>query len=85
MEQLIEVYGTPQAIRMDNGPELTAHSFADWAETHKIQLNYIQLGKPNQNAFIERFNRSFRTEVLDANLFNCIEEVQEAADHWVVD
>jgi putative transposase len=85
MEQLIEVYGTPQAIRMDNGPELTAQSFADWAETHKIQLIYIQPGKPNQNAFIERFNRSFRTEVLDANLFNFIEEVQEAADHWVVD
>ena len=85
MEQLIEVYGTPQAIRMDNVPELTAQSFADWAETHKIQLIYIQPGKPNQNAFIERFNRSFRTEVLDANLFNSIEEVQEAADHWVVD
>ena len=85
MEQLIEVYGTPQAIRMDNGPELTAQSFADWAETHKIQLIYIQPGKPNQNAFIGRFNRSFRTEVLDANLFNSIEEVQEASDHWVVD
>ena len=84
MEQLIEVYGTPQAIRMDNGPELTAQSFADWAEAHKIQLIYIQPGKPNQNAFIERFNRSFRTEVLDANLFNSIEEVQEAADHWVI-
>ena len=67
------------------GPELTAQSFADWAEAHKIQLIYIQPGKPNQNAFIERFNRSFRTEVLDANLFNSIEEVQEAADHWVVE
>ncbi len=85
MEHLIEVFGTPQAIRMDNGPELTAQSFADWAETHKIQLIYIQPGKPNQNAFIGRFNRSFRTEVLDANLFNSIEEVQEASDHWVVD
>jgi len=79
------VYGTPQAIRMDSGPELTAQSFADWAEAHKIQLIYIQPGKPNQNAFIERFNRSFKTDVLDANHFNSIEEVQEAADHWVVD
>jgi len=45
----------------------------------------IQPGKPNQNAFVERFNRSFREEVLDANLFNSISEAQEAADDWVID
>lgn len=85
MDQLLELYGKPEAIRMDNGPELTSQSFEEWAEKHKIRLIFIQPGKPNQNAFIERFNRSFRTEVLNANLFNTIDEVQEAADQWVMD
>jgi len=85
MEQLVEVYGTPQAIRLDNGPELTAQAFVEWAESKGIALLYIQPGKPNQNAFVERFNRSFREEVLDANLFNSITQAQEAADAWVMD
>ena len=85
MDQLVELYGKPEAIRMDNGPELTSQSFEEWAEKHKIQLIFIQPGKPNQNAFIERFNRSFRTEVLNANLFNTIDKVQQAADQWVMD
>ena len=62
----MEVYGRPEAIRLDNGPELTADAFVDWAEEHGVKLLFIQPGKPNQNAFIERFNRSFRQEVLDA-------------------
>ena len=45
----------------------------------------FQLGKPNQNAFVERFNRSFRDEVLNANLFNSVDQAQEAADDWVQD
>lgn len=85
MDELIEVYGKPAAIRLDNGPELTSQKFVEWAETHQIELRYIQPGKPNQNAFIERFNKSYRDEVLDANLFNTLAEVQEATDEWVED
>ncbi len=85
MEQLIEAYGKPQGIRLDNGPEMTSQGFTDWAEQHGVQLLFIQPGKPNQNAFIERFNKSFRVEVLDANLFNSISEVQAAADDWLID
>ena len=85
MDQLIEVYGKPQAIRMDNGPEMTSQGFMDWAERHGVKLIFIQPGKPNQNAFIERFNKSFRVEVLDANLFNSNSEVQMAADEWLMD
>lgn len=85
MDQLIEVYGKPEAVRLNNGPELTADVFVDWAEKHKIRLLYVQPGKPNQNAFVERFNRRFREEVLDAWLFNAVSEVQEAADGWMVD
>lgn len=85
MEQLIEVYGKPRAIRLDNGPEMTSQGFTDWAQRHGVRLLFIQPGKPNQNAFIERFNKSFRVEVLDANLFNSISEVQMAADDWLID
>lgn len=85
MDELIEVYGKPAAIRLDNGPELTSQKFVEWAETHQIELRYIQPGKPNQNAFIERFNKSYREEVLDANLFNTLADVQEATDEWVED
>lgn len=85
MEQLVEVYGLPEAIRMDNGPEMTAELFIDWAERNGVKLLFIQPGKPNQNAFVERFNRSFREEVLNANLFNSISEIQNAADEWMMD
>ena len=74
----------PEAIRMDNGTEMTSQTI-EWAEEMGIELLFIQPGKPNQNAFVERFNRSFRDEVLDANLFNSIAEAQEAADVWVTD
>lgn len=83
--QLLEVYGMPKAIRVDNGPEMTSESFIEWAQEMGIALLFIQSRKPNQNAFVERFNRSFRDEVLDANLFNSIAEAQEAADVWVTD
>ena len=85
LDQLLELYGRPEAIRLDNGPELTASALTDWAEANAVRLMFIQPGKPNQNAFIERFNRSFRDEVLNAHLFNSISEVQQAAEEWVAD
>lgn len=85
LRELVEVYGRPDAIRLDNGPEFTAEAFVDWAKDNGIELRYIQPGKPNQNAFIERFNRSFRDEVLDANLFNATSAAQEIADDWLAD
>jgi putative transposase len=60
-------------------------SFVEWAKSKGIELRYIQPGKPNQNAFIERFNKSFRAEVLDAYLFNSLSEAQEVAEHWMMD
>ena len=85
MSELVEFYGKPLAIRLDNGPELTAESFTEWAKEQGIELRFIQPGKPNQNAFIERFNKSFREEVLNANLFNTMSEAQEAAEVWLTD
>ena len=85
LEQLVELHGKPQALRLDNGPELTAQVFTEWCAAQGIALRYIQPGKPNQNAFIERFNRTYRTEVLDAYLFVSITEVQEITDPWRLD
>jgi transposase InsO family protein len=60
LDQLIALYGRPDAIRLDNGPELTSQVLTDWAAARAITLIYIQPGKPVQNAFIERFNRTYR-------------------------
>lgn len=83
LEQLIEVNGKPSAFRCDNGPEFTSQLFMDWCRERDIEILYIQPGKPDQNAFIERFNRTYRNEVLDVYLFHSIVEVQEITDPWL--
>jgi putative transposase len=83
LEQLKAWRGVPAAIRLDNGPELLAQQFVDWCRTHTIELRYIQPGKPNQNAYIERFNRTYRNEVLSAYLFDDLEQVREITHSWL--
>lgn len=80
LEQLVEMHGAPAAIRCDNGPEFTSGTFAEWCEQMKIEVRYIQPGKPDQNAYMERFNRTYRGDVLDAWLFRSAGEVQELSD-----
>jgi len=53
---------------------MTSQGLKDRAERHGVKLLFIKPGKPNLNAFVERFNKSFQVEVLDANLFNSISE-----------
>ena len=83
LEQLLTIYGRPEALRLDNGPELTAQVLTDWCQQQAIALRYIQPGKPDQNAFIERFNRTYREEVLDAYVFASLAEVQAITDEWL--
>ena len=83
LEQLKEIHGKPAAIRCDNGPELTSHDFTDWCKKSDIALLFIQPGKPDQNAFVERFNRTYRNEVLDAYIFDSIEDMREITDNWL--
>lgn len=78
LDQLVAVNGQPQSLRLDNGPELTSQALTTWCEERGIKLLYIQPGQPSQNAFIERFNRTYRTEVLDRYVFFHLDEVRTA-------
>ena len=83
LEQVIEWRGKPAAIRCDNGPENISQVLVDWANEQQITLMYIQPGKPTQNAYIERFNRTVRYELLELHLFETIEQAQLLATKWL--
>lgn len=75
--------GYPLKMRMDNRPELVSLALAQWAEEHGVLLEFINPGKPTQNAFIERFNRTYRTEILDFYLFSTLNEAREITELWL--
>ena len=75
--------GYPDRIRSDNGPELISNALAQWAEKHEVMLDFIEPGKPAQNAYIERFNRTYRAEVLDLYLFHSLVQVRDITDEWM--
>ncbi|WP_090525768.1 IS3 family transposase, partial [Paracoccus isoporae] len=83
LNQIIEWRGRPLAIRVDNGPEYVSSKLMNWAERQGIALTYIQPGKPQQNAYVERYNRTVRHEWLDLYIFETIEEVQRTATKWL--
>lgn len=83
LDQLAEQRGYPINIRVDNGSEFRSSIFKDWAHQHGIKINYIQPGKPAQNGLIERFNRTYREEVLDINLFTNLQEVRKITRSWL--
>lgn len=83
LEQLEEIHGLPKGIRLDNGSELRSAVFMSWCESKGIELKFIQPGKPQQNAFSERFNRTYRQEVLNAYLFENLTEVREITESWM--
>jgi putative transposase len=82
LNQIIEWRGKPMAIRVDNGPEYVSGKLK-WAEIREIALSYIQLGKPQQNAYVERSNCTVRHEWLDQHIIESLEEAQEFATQWL--
>lgn len=85
LEQLLLWRAKPAQIRMDNGPELISQRLESWAKERQVELLHIQPGKPAQNAYIERFNRTYREEVLDAYLFDTLQEVRLITEKWLED
>lgn len=83
LDQVIEWRGKPQAIRSDNGPEYIGHTMIEWAEKRGIRLDHIQPGKPQQNAYVERYNRTVRYDWLGHYLFESIAEAQDYATNWM--
>jgi putative transposase len=82
LEDIIGERGKPCQIRVDNGPEFTGTVFTSWCKKQSITIRYIQTSRPMQNAYIERLNRTCREDVLDAYLFESLEQVRIQSDEW---
>jgi len=85
IKEVIEWRGQPQSIRSDNGTEFTAKIFEDFCNKFGIRHIRSQRGKPMQNGYIERFNRTYREDVLDMNIFENIHQVRELTDKFTED
>jgi putative transposase len=83
LSELIRERGKPQWIRVDNGPEFISSTLNDWCNSHGIKLRFIQPGKPSQNGFIERFNRTYRQDILDAYIFEDLSQVRVLTEEWI--
>jgi len=84
MSLLIRESGKPLQVRVDNGPEFISSNFTHYCNKHNIEIKYIQPGKPTQNAFVERFNGSYRRDVLNAYIFYDLEQVRTVTEMWRV-
>lgn len=82
LEQLMDWRGRPERIRSDNGPEFIASAMKEWCEKKDVDWLYIQPGKPTQNSLVERFNRTFRQDVLDRFIFTSVGEMRKYAQGW---
>lgn len=83
LDRIIEWRGKPRVLRCDNGPEFISQQMEAWAAQRQIRLEYIQPGKPQQNAYVERYNRTVRYSWLSQYLFESIEEAQDYATRWL--
>ncbi len=79
---MVEWRGKPEKIRSYNGPEFIAEAVKKWCADQQIEWQYIQPGKPTQNSLVERFNRTFRQDVLDSFMFENLSQAREYANAW---
>ena len=83
LDRVVAWRGYPSKLRMDNGPEFISNTLADWAEEHAIDLEIIQPGKPMQNSYVERFNRTYRDEILNSYVFKTLSKVRAITEEWM--
>jgi putative transposase len=83
LDRIIEWRGKPRQIRCDNGPEYISEKLASWAKERDIKIAFIQPGNPQQNAYVERYNRTVRYDWLSQRIFDTIQQVQEQATSWL--
>jgi putative transposase len=79
LDRIMESRGQPGSIHVDNGSEYIGGKLITWAANRGISIQYIQPGKPQQNVYVERYNRTVRHEWLDQHIIESIEEAQDYA------
>ena len=82
LDQIAQWRGYPETVRVDNGPEFISRNMEKWAKAHNVLIDFIEPGKPAQNAYIERFNRTYREDILDLYLFRNLTEVIDISSEW---
>jgi putative transposase len=82
LEKISEQRGKPLNLRTDNGPEFISYKLREWCLSKQIKIQYIQPGRPMQNAYVERKNGSLRRELLNAYLFDSLQEVRIMCEEW---
>ena len=84
LEQVGDVHGLPESIRVDNGPEFISKDLDRWAYRNKVTLDFSRPGKPTDNAYIESFNARFRAECLNEHWFLSLDDAREKIEAWRV-
>jgi len=82
LDRVADERGCPEAIVIDNGPEFTGRALDGWASQRGVALQFIQPGKPIQNAFVESFNDKLRSEHLNTNWFADLREARASIEAW---
>ncbi len=85
LNHLVNQYGKPQKIALDNELEFIANIAELWSMVNEIKFAYIQPGKPTQNAYIERFNKTYKNHILDAYSFESLDILRNLTEKWVKD
>jgi putative transposase len=83
LDRIAQICRYPERLRVDNGPELISVAVAGWAEKHGVIRDFIRPGRPTENSYIERFNRTYQHEVLNAYLFRSDDEVRKITADWI--
>lgn len=82
LERIAPLYGRPETIRMDNGPEFISKALDEWAHRHQVRLDFSRPGKPTDHAHIESFNGRFRQECLNQHWFSSLDDARSKIEAW---